>query len=769
MDEIRNREADALLAHASFVKGVARGILGRDSRVDDAVQETWLAAIRKRPDRDGGVRGWLAGAVRNVSLSFRRGDAARKRREDSSRPPARLPTPAEIAAREEERSRVLRAVLDLDEPYRTAVLYRYYEDLPPREIGRATGVPTETARTRVKRGLERLRKKLLAEHGGDGRALCAALLPLTGLRHGTIAASATAGTAVTGVAIMSAKTKLAAVGIVALLLVGGVGLQQFGGDDAPPPPDAPDGMATGTTAHVDPPPLEPGKHVVAETGDSAGRAESAGGSVDPAGRTGGSGGPGSATATEVARGAQTERAGEVRGNVVSDEVGLPLEGARIVLRYDILESGGRWPKGGDRPLEFVTDATGDFRYEGVPPGVYRIRIEHPDYAPRTLTGVRVGDGKGLEGLSVRMIGDLRRLGTVEGTVLDAFGGPVVAARVVVHSSQSGVSSEAVTGELGAYRVERMLPGFYAVSLTKEPAEGEKAKLWQRTLSVRVVAGQTVRVDFEGSGALSGVVLDPEDKPIKAAMVLLMPVHRSERAADRRTRTAEDGTFRIENAGIGLHRVTVGGTSAGWFSVEAATVDLGGSDQELRIRLEGGEISGKLLLEDGKAPISRGLHPSIMLFPAEWKGEPKDYREAARAQPDRTGSFRLIGLAEGKYRMRIFQTGYSCPERDVTVGWGERVKGVDLVLRRLVLGTLVVTVVDSEGNPVEGAVLNYWAKGRSGRGVRPSRPEPGRYVSHTVEVGSWTLSVIRPGSKTSRVPIVVNEGKTTSVRVTMEAK
>ena len=54
----------------------------------------------------------------------------------------------------------------------------------------------ETARTRIKRALALLRGRLDREHGGDGRTWALALLPLTRMTRGTIATSATGGTAV---------------------------------------------------------------------------------------------------------------------------------------------------------------------------------------------------------------------------------------------------------------------------------------------------------------------------------------------------------------------------------------------------------------------------------------------------------------------------------------------------------------------------------------------------------------------------------------------
>ena len=70
------------------------------------------------------------------------------------------------------------AVLALDEPYRSAVLLRYFEGLEPAEIARRRGVPAGTVRSHLSRGLAELRAALDRRHGGDTRTWCAALLPL---------------------------------------------------------------------------------------------------------------------------------------------------------------------------------------------------------------------------------------------------------------------------------------------------------------------------------------------------------------------------------------------------------------------------------------------------------------------------------------------------------------------------------------------------------------------------------------------------------------
>src|SRR5687767_901894 len=72
---------DEALAHGEFVRAMAKSVLGRDAAVEDAVQETWLVALRQGPRDRGSLRAWLGTVARNVALSMRRATSRRFARE----------------------------------------------------------------------------------------------------------------------------------------------------------------------------------------------------------------------------------------------------------------------------------------------------------------------------------------------------------------------------------------------------------------------------------------------------------------------------------------------------------------------------------------------------------------------------------------------------------------------------------------------------------------------------------------------------------------
>ncbi|MHC4956730.1 MAG: RNA polymerase sigma factor [Planctomycetota bacterium] len=80
-------EVEALLVHEPFVRGVARALLRGDPRVEDVVQDTWVAALQGTPRDPAATRGWLAGIVRNIVRTRLRRDAVRARNRPAA-PPA---------------------------------------------------------------------------------------------------------------------------------------------------------------------------------------------------------------------------------------------------------------------------------------------------------------------------------------------------------------------------------------------------------------------------------------------------------------------------------------------------------------------------------------------------------------------------------------------------------------------------------------------------------------------------------------------------------
>ena len=243
-----------LLQHRQWVRNLARTLVLDEARADDLEQQTWLAAIERPPTGDT-PKAWLGTVMRNLAGRMRRSEFRVDRREGVAARPERLPATSDVVAQAELHKQVVQAVLDLDEPYRETVLLRHYEGLAPRQVAERMGVPVETVRSRVRRGLQQVRRRLDAQHGGDGHAWKLALLPLARLADGagaaaggaaaaTTTASAGSAGAMTGALLMSAQSKITAA-VLALVLLAGGAWYLF--DDGRPDDDAPTVLEVGET------------------------------------------------------------------------------------------------------------------------------------------------------------------------------------------------------------------------------------------------------------------------------------------------------------------------------------------------------------------------------------------------------------------------------------------------------------------------------------------------------------------------------------------
>ncbi|MCC7171667.1 MAG: sigma-70 family RNA polymerase sigma factor [Planctomycetes bacterium] len=208
---------ERLLAQRDFVVAVARAVLADAALAEDVAQQTLLTAWSARIDAS---RQWLATVARRLASNARRSDVRRERRERATWQSDEGPSPQRILELEDERRRLVAAVLELAEPLRTTVLLRFYDDLPPRAIAARQGVPVETIRTRLKRAQELLRERLLPADEATRRERVRGLLVLAGARtiDGVVVA--------TGGAIVATKAWIAAAAVVVA-----AGLWWWGGGD----------------------------------------------------------------------------------------------------------------------------------------------------------------------------------------------------------------------------------------------------------------------------------------------------------------------------------------------------------------------------------------------------------------------------------------------------------------------------------------------------------------------------------------------------------
>ena len=152
-----------LLEQVSWIRRLARELVADRELAEDLVQETCVVALEQAPRETTKLRAWLAEVLRNLLRQHARGQGRRSAREAwVARPEALEPTD-ELVERVLLQRELVNAVLALSEPYRSTVLLRFFEELPPREIAQRTGVPLATVQSRLQRALAQLRERLDAD------------------------------------------------------------------------------------------------------------------------------------------------------------------------------------------------------------------------------------------------------------------------------------------------------------------------------------------------------------------------------------------------------------------------------------------------------------------------------------------------------------------------------------------------------------------------------------------------------------------------------
>jgi RNA polymerase sigma-70 factor (ECF subfamily) len=723
---------ERLLAHRAWVRRVAVAMSRNGADAEDLEQEAWLRAIRSPPRADASWKAWFRTVLRRVAMDRRREGGRREARETAAARPDRGERTEDLVAEAEAHRLVVDAVLALDEPYRATLVLRYFHELPLDEVARRTGAPLETARTRVRRGLERLREHLGGEgnRGRGGWAL--AVLPL--LRREELGAAgpalaATGGTTTVaataaGAMIMGTGTKAAA----AAVLAAAAWLALRGGDT---PADPPAPRTTATASRSAPPAA-----VGSPAKDAAGVAPAASPEEGPAGAP-----------------APGEEGAPVEGRVVAADGVSPVAGARLLVLARAT-SGALWTNLAEERGRSADDGT--FRLERLPPG--------PSARSRTLLAACAGGvgwvvlppeaGRGpVPPITVRIDAGI----AVRAAVRDDEGRPVAGARVVASprffpfgaTPEHGADHDlwipegtgldgilaARTGADGVAVLPHLPTGSPRATYDFLARDDVGATTWKD--GVEIARGRDATVDLVlGSAAtwsLAGTVRDAEGNPVVGAEVV--PAW-----GPPAVRTGEDGTFRIDGLQASWDRMELAARAPG-FAPAAARIHRGPSEYEARdvdILLERRTpVSGRVVDEDG-LPLS-GVRVAL---------QRRDRAVPASAPTDAAGRFALPDATAGWWTLAAWPP----PPAEIwnpgdtfrPVRGGD--EGVEIILRRVPPGrtrvvadvvdeatgeplavseAMLVDVAPREGTRVTAA--GYGALDRSRTGVLVlDRVKPGRW-------------------------------------------
>ncbi len=457
---------EALLAETAWVRTLARRLCSDSAAADDLVQDTWLAALRHRPDDRASPRAWLGKVLVNLHLARRRSEANRGARERSAAREEGLPSSSDVVERVQSSRVLVEHVLELEEPYRSAVLARFFDGLSAEEIARREGLPSSTIRTRIQRGIEKLRARLQREKGADW---IAALVPLARV-DSSVGAT---GVGLSGGLAMATGTKLAlglcAAGLCAWILW----------PHAPKPSPAGDLHAQ-----------------VAESSATSMEAESAGLERTALGLP--SVHPSELEVTPPAVAAPGIAVGTIRGNVLRNSAPGTEEipGIEVTLHTDL----GPYDSSSLSVLARQTsDAQGGFAFKNLQPGNYSLRARIRNAVHESRATLEPDQPGKWVGISFGASG-------IHGRIHDVNGAPLADCRLYLEDICIGNDNyewgtqqrqAATTDERGAYEFEELPRDNYRLWLVPQ-GERNVGEWPYRNCVIRLADGDDVQLDVGSS-------------------------------------------------------------------------------------------------------------------------------------------------------------------------------------------------------------------------------------------------------------------------------
>jgi len=624
---------DELLAHAGWLRRLARRLVANPESAEDVVQGTWLRALESPPTSLRSARAWLARVARRLASESGRADDARRRREERhARVDPAAGAGAIVAAAQQHRL-LVREVMALNEPYRSTLLLRFFEGRSAAAIAAAEGVPSSTVRNRLRRALAQLRDRLDVRAGGDRAHWQSALLPLAGLAR----TSMDAGPRI-GALVMSTSAKVVTV---SLLVVAAFPFVLHAWTDSIDAPAA-------ETFSAEPPLSEPGPSARALAGVPP----------QPAARL---------PAEEPAPPPQ-----DASPEPAEPAPPLPVAAGRVLLAQ---QTRGVWLPRDEEVLESVSrsmplDRGGVARFAGVDPGSYTVGVKlAAGFLQQALVDVPESEG-------ARLVIELGAASLV-GHVYRPDGEPVTGARV--QASIRRVHSIVWTDPDGAYGLLHLPSGPCRVSV--DFSGWQNAMGSEFGLQFELGPGERRELDFgdaDGWPIWRGMVRAADGEPVVNYVSI---GHTGEfhliRAKDgnySHVAYGADGSFELRLA-PGAYDVSLTAPSNQERSSVDDAFEVPPEDVERDVTLAGAIVTGRVQLAGGEAPEQRpvGHSPHMVIVCRERHAYP-----VWRAPIDREGGFRVDGVGAGEWWL-CATVGDESAAVSLTITERDRVVSMDLAL------------------------------------------------------------------------------------------
>ena len=711
----------ALLAEADWLQGLARRLVG-EVDADDVVQEVWMRAFGRPPERLDSPRGWLRSVLRSVHLRrIERREAGLARERQVAREEA-LPSSSELVERAEGQRALVEAVLALREPYQRAILLHYFEGLSAAEIARRSGAPASTVRNQLSRGLAQLREQLDRRPGGRESWMSSVALLAYAPREGAVTA-----TALGAGSLVMWKIVAAVAGLLAVLWTGSQFIQAPGERARFEPMASEPEVSAVDSAGVEPestatePGPEPVRREVALEGEPAAVAEAA----------------------EPREAAAAPPAGLIQGWVV-DPAGQPVPEATVYEgTLAQVAMARRFDDTQERP-NVRTDEEGRFSINVGDVAGVSICAAAEGFAASEGVVIAMTDRDSSEPVTLK----LREGARVSGIVYGKDQLPVADRGVQVASPDLGEFREVSTDAQGRFELDTLNPGPWRAATFPSEAELEAqgAEPTMANMMGQLAQAQFELVDGEAFELVLGKV--SADSPYVSGRLLrdgepiggLMQWFPAARVMEKQVVQADkEGRFEVNLPAPDVWIVHVNDFAARSRG-KRISLDLGaGQTEELVIDLRGAQITGRVV--DGEGEPLAGVTVELRTVGgAPHQPDPTLGGGGLTTREDGTYFYELV--EPGRYRVVVHGSApgddggpYGAALSEVVEVEGD----ADVAIPDIQLEpgeSIAIAVTDRAGRPVSGASLYF-----HGPAGEPLNPDTRTRSSSS---GSATSPAFAPG-------------------------
>lgn len=454
--------------------------------------------------------------------------------------------------------------------------------------------------------------------------------------------------------------------------------------------------------------------------------------------------------------------GGLQGRVMDFKSGEPVGETRITLvgvGYD--EE--------DVALKTRGDASGYFSFPEVPAGDgYVLKVSDGRGRARMLPSQSVDHGAVTEVATVW----LGKQGTLRGIVEDVEGRPIAGASVQVHPG-GGSALELLTNmpklleqldkdaepiaqtettARGRFDIPAMAPGPMTLVVR---AKGHRQEIRSIVMAEEGAAGGVVRITLQGADAITGIVVDQDDRPVEGARVACLEQSKMESIFFGRqfSETGPDGRFEVPSPPT-TGEIAVIVAAAGYPTLFTQTS--GGGEQRF-VLFRGTEVLVRVVRSGDGRPVE-GAQLMAMISGKEnviqeegmtFAAAPTDARGEATILA-RPGHLQMLFLTHpdhgtATYSPMMSRMGGPAAAGAMLKGPKEATIGTKKVTFEFELGTgITVTgrVTDENGDPIAGARVA--TLGTMGMGASTRTDADGRYELRNQGPPVRMVLVTKPG-------------------------